>query len=184
MTTGKTIALTRWNFVGIGLYMCKFSSVQSLSHVWHFVIPWTAAYQASLSINNSQSPLKLMSIESVMPSNHLTLCCPFSSWLQSFPASGSFPMSQLFASGGQCSGASASVLPMNIQDWFSLGLTGLISLQSKGLSRVFSNTTVQKHQFFSTQLSLWYTLTSILDHWKKHNFDSMDLCQQNSVSAF
>ena len=82
---------------------------------------------------------------------------PFSSYLQSAPASGSFPMSQLFASGGQNIGASASAsdLPMNIQDWFPLGLTGLISLQSKGLSRVFSNTTVQKHQFFSAQPSLW-----------------------------
>ena len=81
---------------------------------------------------------------------------PFSSRLQSFPASGSFPMSQLFASGGQSSGASASasVLPMNIQDWSPLGWTGWISLQPKGLSRVFSNTTVQKHQFFSAQLSV------------------------------
>ena len=82
---------------------------------------------------------------------------PFSNCLQSFPASGSFSMSWLFASGGQSIGASAlaSVLPMNIQGWFPLRLTGLISLQSKGLSRVFSNTTVQKHQFFSTQSSLW-----------------------------
>ena len=81
---------------------------------------------------------------------------PFSSHLQSFPASGSFQMSQLFASGGQSIGVSSSisVLPMNIQDWFPLGRTGWIALQSKGLSRVFSNTTVQKHQFFSTQLSL------------------------------
>ena len=80
---------------------------------------------------------------------------PFSSCLQSFPASGSFPMSQFFASAGQITGisASASVLPMNIQDWFPLGWTGWISLLSKGLSRVFSNTTVQKHQFFSAQLS-------------------------------
>ena len=84
---------------------------------------------------------------------------PFSH-LQSFPASGSFQMSQLFTSGGQSIGvsASASVLPMNIQDWFSLGLTGWISLQSKGLSRVFSNTTVQKHQFFSAQLSLYFSV--------------------------
>ena len=97
--------------------------------------------------------------------------CPLSRWchpiisssvvpfscLQSFPASGSFSMSQLFESGGQSIGASASasVLPMNIQDWFPLGLTGLISLQSKGLWRVFSNTTVQKHQFFGTPLSIW-----------------------------
>ena len=80
---------------------------------------------------------------------------PFFSRFQSFPASGSFPISQFFASGGQSIGvsASASVLPMNIQDWFPLGWTGWISLQSKGLSRVFSNTTVQKHQFFSAQLS-------------------------------
>ena len=82
---------------------------------------------------------------------------PFSSPLQSFPASGSFQMSQLFASGDQSIGvsASASVLPMNIQDWLPLGLTGWISLLSKGLSRVFSKTTIQKHQFFGTQLSLW-----------------------------
>ena len=82
---------------------------------------------------------------------------PFSSCLLSFPASGSFSVSQLFTSGGQSIGASAlaPVLPMNIQGWFPLGLTGLISLQSKGISRVFSNTTVQKHQFFGTQPSLW-----------------------------
>ena len=124
-----------------------FSSVQSLSHVWLFVTPWTAARQASLSIISSQSPP--MSTESVMPSNHLILCRPFSSCPQSFPASGSFQMSQLFASGGQSIGVSAStsVLPMNTQDWFPLGWTGWISLQSKRLSRVFSNTTVQKHQF-------------------------------------
>ena len=79
---------------------------------------------------------------------------PFSSLLQSFPASGSFPMSQFFTSAGQSIGGSASVLPMNIQDWFPLGLTSLISFQCKGLSRVFSNTTVQKHQFFSARLSL------------------------------
>ena len=80
---------------------------------------------------------------------------PFSSCPQSLPASGSIPMSQFFTSGGQSIGASASVLPVNIQDWFTLGWTAWISLQSKGLSRVFSNTTVQKHQFFGTQPSLW-----------------------------
>ena len=80
---------------------------------------------------------------------------PFSSHLQSFPASGSFPMSQFFPSGGQSIGASASVLPMDIQDWFPSGLIGLISFLSEGLSRVFSNNTVQKHKFFSAQLSLW-----------------------------
>ena len=91
----------------------------------------------------------------VMPSSHLILVIPFSSCLQSLPASGSFPMSQFFPSGGQTIGvlASALVRPVNTQDWSPLGWTGWISLQSKGLSRVFSNTTVQKHQFFSAQLS-------------------------------
>ena len=119
-------------------------SVQSFSHVCLFVTSWTAACQASVSITNSQSLLKLMPIESGMPSHHLILCHPFSYHLQSFPASGSFQMSQFFASGDQSIGvsASASVLPMNIQDWFPLGWTSWISLQSKGLSRVFSNTTV------------------------------------------
>ena len=95
-------------------------------------------------------------------------CCP-----QSFPASGSSPMSQLFALGGQSFGvsASASVLPMNTQDLSPSGWTGWISLQSKGLSRFFSNTTVQKHQFFGTQLSSQSTLTSIHDHWKNHSLD-------------
>ena len=138
-------------------FLGGFTSDHWLSRVQLCATPWGAARQASLSSTNSWSLLKLMSIESVMPSNHLTSGIPFSSCLQSFPASGSFPMSQFFESGGQSTGASASpsVLPMNIQDWFPLGLTGLISLQSKGLSRVFFSTTGQKHQFFSTQLSLW-----------------------------
>ena len=99
---------------------------------------------------------------------------------QSFPASGSFPMSWLFASSGQSIGASASlsVLPMNIQGWCPLGSTALISLLTKGLSRVFSNTTVQEHQFLGAQLSLYGpTLTSIHDYWKNHSFDYMDLFQ-------
>ena len=93
--------------------------------------------------------------DAIQPSHPLII--PFSSCLQSFPASGSFPMSWLFTWGGQSieSWASTSVPPMNIKSWFPLGLTGLISLQSKGLSRVFSNTTVQKYQFFGTELSLW-----------------------------
>ena len=105
------------------------------SQVQLFAAPWTAALQASLSITNSRSLLKLMSIELVMPSNHLILCRSRLLLPQSFPASGSLPMSQLFAPGGQSIGVSvsASVLPMNIQDWFALGLTGLIFLQSKGL---------------------------------------------------
>ena len=124
--------------------LSQFSSVQSLSRVRLIVTPWIAACQASLSITNSWSLLKLMSIESVMPSSHLILCHPFSC-LQSLLASGSFPMSQLLTWGGQSIGvsASASVLPMNIQDWSPLGWTGWTSLQSKGLSRIFSNTTVQ-----------------------------------------
>ena len=106
----------------------------SISRVWLFVIPRTREYEAPLFSTISQSLLKFISIESVMPSSHLILCCVFSSCLQSFPASGSFPMTRLFAAGGQSIGvaASASVLPMNIQDWLVLGLTGLISLQSKG----------------------------------------------------
>ena len=128
-----------------------FSSVQSLSHVWVFETPWTAAHQASLSITNSRSSPKFMCIELVIPSSHLILCCPLLLLLPILPASGSFPMSQLFTWGGQSIGisASASVLPINIQDWSPLRWTGWISLQSKGLS----NTTVQKHQFFCTQLS-------------------------------
>ena len=103
----------------------------------------------------------------------LSSVIPFSSCPQYFPASGSFPVSQLFASCGQSIGvwASTSVLPMNIQDWSPLGWTGWISLQSKGLSGVFSSTTVQKHQFFGTQLFYSPTLTSIHDNWKNHSLD-------------
>ena len=128
------------------------SSVQSLSPIWLFA---NSARQASLSITNSQSLLELMSSHQwhvITSCRHISSSVvPFSSHLQSFPASGSFQMSWFFVSGGQSirTSASASVLPMNIQDWFPLGLTGWISLQSKGLSRVFSNTTVQKHHFFS-----------------------------------
>ena len=117
--------------------------------------PWTAARQASLSITNSPSLLKLISIESVMPLTISSSVVPFSSRLQSFPASGSFPVSQFFTSGDQSIGisASTSVFPMNIQDLFPLGWTGWISSQSKDSSRVSSNTTVQKHQFVSVQCS-------------------------------
>ena len=106
--------------------------------------------------------------------------------LQSSPASGALPMSWVFTSGGQSIGASASasVLPMNIQGWFPLGLTGLISLLSKGLSRVFSSTTMRKHQFFGSQTSLCPTLTSVHDYWKNHSFDYMDVYQQSDISAF
>ena len=135
----------------------QFSSVQSLSRVRLIATPWIAACQASLSITNSRSSLKLMSIESVMPSSHLILCDPFLLLPPIPPSLRVFPMSQLFAWGSQSTGVSAlaSVLPMSTQDWFPLEWTGWISLQSKGLSRVFSNTTLQKHQFFSAQLSLY-----------------------------
>ena len=129
--------------------------VRLLSHVWLFATPWTASYQTFLSFTISWSLLKFMSIELVMPSNHLIFCCPLVLLPLDFPASGSFPMSRLFASGGQSIGASTSALPMNIQGWFPLELTGLISLQFKGLLRVFSNTTIWKQQFFGTQHSLW-----------------------------
>ena len=133
-----------------------FIFVQSLSGLWLFETPWTAVCQASLSSTVSRSLLKLMSPESRMPSNISSSVVLFSSCLQSFQASGSFQMSQLFVSGGQDIGVSAStsVFAMNTQDWSLLGWTGWISLQSKGLSRVFSKTTVQKHQLFSAQLSL------------------------------
>ena len=108
---------------------------------------------------------------------------PFSCCLQSPTASGSFPLSQFFTSGGRSIRASALplVLPMNIQGWFPLGLTGLISLLSKGLSRIFSNATIQKHQFFGTRPSLWSNSQSVYDYWKNHTFDYMDLCQQSDV---
>ena len=138
-----------------GVSITSFSSVQSLSCVRLFSTPWTAAHQASLSIigvYSNSCPLSQWCHPTISSS-----VVPFSFCLHSFPASGSFQMSQHFASGGQRIGVSAStsVLPVNIQDWFPLGWIGWISLQSKGLSRVFSNTTVQKHQFFGTQLSSW-----------------------------
>ena len=107
-----------------------------------------------------------------MLSNHLGLCHPFSFCLQSFPASESLPMSQLFAPGGRRIGASASVFSVNIQGWFPLGLTGLIFLQSKGLSKAFSSTTIWKHQFFHAWPSLWSSShihdSPIHDYWKNH----------------
>ena len=133
----------------------NFSSVQLLSHVWLFATPRTAACQASLSITSSWSLLKLMSMELVVPSNHLILCRP----LLLVPSI--FPSMRVFSTESTLhirwpknrSFSFTSVLPVNTQDWSPSGWAGWISLQSKGLSRVFSNTTVQKHQFFSTQLS-------------------------------
>ena len=161
------------------------NSVELLNYVQFFVISRTVARQVSLSITNSQSLLRLMSIESLKPFNHLILCRPLLLPPSIFPSIRVFPMSQFFTSGGQSIGvsASASVLPMNIQDWFPLGCTGWISLQSRGLSRVFY-TTVQKHQFFALSLLYTPTLTSIHDYWKNHCFDKTNLCWQNNVSAF
>ena len=135
----------------------QFSSVQSLSRVWLFVTPWTTQHarppcpSPTPRVYPNSCPLGRWCHPTISSS-----AVPFSSCPQSFPPSGSFQMSHLFTSGGQRIrvSASTSVLPMNTQDWSPLGWTGWISLQSKGLSRVFSNTTVQKHQFFGTQLSL------------------------------
>ena len=141
-------------------YNATLSSVQSLSHVRLFATPWTAAHQASLSIPTRGVYSDSSSLSHWCHPIISSSVVPFSSCLWSFPASRSFQMSQPFPSGGQNIGVSAStsVLPMNIQDWFPLGWTGWIFLQSKGLSKLFSNSTVQKHQFFSAQLSLWSSL--------------------------
>ena len=141
-----------WNFQAhIHHHSCI---VPSLSSIWLFVTLWTAPRQVPPSSTVSPSLLKFIFIESVMLSISSS-ATTFSYCLQFFPASGSFLINQLFASGDQNTGASTSVLPMNIQGWFPLGLMGLISLQSKGLTRVFSNITIQQHQFFSPQPSLW-----------------------------
>ena len=142
--------------------------------------PWTAARQASLSFtiswSFSNSCLLSWWCHPTIPSSVI----PFSSHLQSFPASGSFPRSQFFASGGQSIGVSAlaSVLPMNTQGWFPLGLTGLISLLSKGVSGVFSSTTIRKHQFFGAQ-PYGPTLTSVCHYWK-----NIALTRQTVISTW
>ena len=129
---------------------------------------------------------KLTSIELGVPSNHLILCHPLLLPPSIFPSLRVFSNESVLCTGGQSIGVSAStsVLPMNIQDWCPLGWTGWISLQSKGLSRVFSNTTVQKHQFFGVQPSLLSGSHIQTRHWKNYRFDYMDLCWQSDVSAF
>ena len=136
-------------------FVLWFSSVQSLSHVRLFETQWIAVRQATLSITNFGVYSNSCSLSRWCHPAISSSVVPFSSCPQSLPASKSFPMSQLFAWGGQSIGVSAlaSVLPMNTQGWSPLEWTSWISLQSKGLSRVFSNTTVQKHQCFSAQLS-------------------------------
>ena len=148
--------------------------VQLLNHDWLFATPWTAAHLISLSFTLSWSLLKSMSIASVVLSN---LChqrmlsssvTPFSSCPHSYLASGSFPMSWLFTLSDQSIRASVSVFPMNIYGWFPLRLTGLISLLSKGLSRVFSNTVIQKCHTLALSFLFGSILMSVNDHWKKN----------------
>ena len=149
-------------------------TVQSLSCVWLFATPWFAWFPCPFPrICLNLCPLSQWCHPAILSS-----VIPFPSYLQSFPASGSFPMSWLFASGGQSTGvsASASVLPINIQDCFLLGLIGLISLQSKEPSRIFSSTTIWKHQSF---LGAQYFLTVQSSHPWLHG-----LCQQSDASAF
>ena len=159
----------KWSNLPESLYVrsVQFSSVaQSCLTLCN---PRNVAHQASLSITNSNPyPLSQWCHTAILSS-----VIPFSSCPQSFPASGSFQMSQLFASGGQSIrvSASTSVLPMNTQDWSPLEWTGWTSLQSKRLSRIFSNITVQKHQFFGTQVSLYSNFTYIHDYWKNHSLD-------------
>ena len=154
------------------IYSVQFSSVQSFGHVRLFATPWTAARQASLSITNSRRPPKPMSIELVMPSNHLISGIPFSSCPQSFPASESFQMSQLFASSGQSTwvSASTSVLPMNTQDDLRYG--GLVGSPCSPRDSQESSPIPQFKSISSLALSFHYTtLTYIHDYWKNHTFD-------------
>ena len=153
----KYVRIVLVNIKKVFWYFIQFSSVQSLSCVWLFATPWCAQHarppcpSPTPGVYSNSCPLSLWCHPAISSS-----VVPFSSCPRSFPASGSFPISQLFSWGGQSIGVSASVsvLPMNTQDWSPLGWTGWISLQSKTLSRVFSNTAVQKHQFFCAQLSL------------------------------
>ena len=166
--------------------------VYSLSHVQLFATPWTAACRAFQSFIISQSLLTLMSIKSVMPSNHLILCHPLLLLLSIFPASESFPVSQLFIIWWlkYSTSASASVIQLNIQDLFPFGLTGLISMLSRGLSRVFSSTPFGDISCLVLNLFYCPALTSIHDCWKNHSFDYTDVCQQvmsllfNTLSRF
>ena len=160
------------------------SSVQLLSHVWLFATPWITARQASLSITNSQSSQTHVHrvSDAIQPSHPLLSPSP--------PAPNPSQHQSLFQwvnslhEVAKVLDALASVLPMNTQDWCPLEWTGWISLQFKGLSRVFPNTTVQKHQFFSAQPLYGLTLTSICGYWKNRSFDYTDLCWQSDVFTF
>ena len=146
--------------------------------------PCAAAHQASLSFTISWSLLKLMSIESVIPPNHLILCCPLLFLLSIFPSNRIFSSeSVLCIRWPKYCSFSFSISPSSVYlGLISLRWTDWTSLLFKGLSKIFSNTTVQKHQFFSAQLSLW-SIFHIHDNWTSHNFDCLDLCGQSSVSA-
>ena len=167
--------------------MIAYVVVQSLSCVQLFTTPLTAECQVPLFSTISRGLLKFMSFELVTLSKYLIFFHPLLLLPSIFPSTREFTMSWLFTSDGQGIGASASasVLPMNIQGWFPLGLSGLITLKSKGLSRVFSNTTMWEHQFFGIQSSSYSN--SHIHTWlleKKHSFNYTDLCQQNDVSAY
>ena len=176
-----------WNFIFMEPLVPQFSSVQSLSRVrlcdpMNCSTPGLPVHYQLPEFTQTHFHLVGDAIHPAISSSVV----PFSSCLQSLPASESFPMSQLFTWGAWSTGVSAlaSVLPINTQDWSPLGWTGWISLQSKGLSRVFSNTTVQKHQFFCVSFLHSPTFTSIHNHWKNHSLDQTDLCWQSNVSAF
>ena len=145
--------------------------------------PWTAAHQASLSLNISQSLPKFVFIALVMPSSHLIFWHSSPSALNLSQPTGSFPMSHLFMSDDKNTGASASasVLPANILGWSPLRLTGLISLLSEGFAEVFFSTTVWGHWFFGILSS---SQSSSSNHWDDHSLDYTDLCRQSNVSAF
>ena len=157
------------------------------------MIPWTATHQASLSFSIFQSLLKLMSIESVMPSNHIIFCCSALLLPSIIPSIRIFSIElALCIWGTNYWSFSFSISPqMNIQSWFPFRLTALITLLSKGLSRIFSSTTIQKHQIFSIQVFYDPTLTSMHDcrkkqtnkQKKKHSFDYTDICQQRDVTV-
>ena len=150
----------------------QFSSVHLLSHVWLFWASWTAAHQASLSITNSRVYSNSCALSWWFHPTISSSIISFSTHLQSFPASGFFQKSVLHIRWPKYWSFSFSIIPSNeYSEFISLGLTSWISLQSKGLSRVFTNTTVQKYQFFSAQLFYSPTLTSTHDYWKNHSFD-------------
>ena len=160
------------------LFSCSFCLTLQIHGIQHARLPCPEPFSGVCS---NSCPLSWWCHPTILSS-----IVPFSSCLQSFPASGSFSVSWLVASGGQSIGASASasVPSMNIQDWFPLELTGLISLLFKGLSTDFSRSIVRRHQFFGAKPFYCPPLTSIHDYWKNHSFDYTNHCRQSNVSAF